>query len=175
MVAGGGNARWGRGLWRVFPAFLLPLLGCYSFTGTNLPSYVHTIAVPNFENSTLEPGVDQQVTRGVTQHFIDDGRLKLASGSASDARVIGEIVGYDNKVNNYSADQNPIDYIVVLRCSVRLRDQVKNRDLWSDDALIATAVYQPGAATGAKSEEEARQAAIDKLATDIVTRTLEQW
>ena len=158
-------------------AAALALLGlnCYSFTGSNLPSYVKSIAIANFQNETLEPDVGQQVTRGVTDTFIEDGRLKLASDRAADARLSGTVTRYENKVNDYSADQNPINYIVVLSVAVQLRDQVKNRDLWKADNVTATSIYVPSATSGPGSEEEARQEAIGSLASDIVTRMLEQW
>ncbi len=154
---------------------LVPLLtlitGCYSFTGSNLPGHIKSLGVPTFENSTLEPGVEQEATSTITDQFISDGRLRIASPSASDARLIGKLSGYENKVNNYDGDQ-PRDYIVVVTLSVQMRDQVKNQDLWREDKMVATAVYDPGEG---ETEEEARATALQTLASDIVGRTLEQW
>lgn len=147
-------------------------IGCYSFSGSNLPGHIKSVAVPTVKNSTLEPGVEQEVTEGIVDKFLSDGRLKIASERAAQAVVLADIVGYENKVNNYSASQEPIDYIVVLTLSVQMRDQVKNRDLWRDDRLVATGVYEPGSG---ETEEAARARAIVTLANDVVGRTLEQW
>ena len=100
---------------------------------------------------------------------------KLASDTTADSRLEGEVVSYENKVNNYSADRVPIDYIVVIKVAIELRDQVKNRTLWEDAGLISTATYAPGSSSGATTEEEARQTAIDDLANDVAPKTLEQW
>lgn len=151
--------------------------GCsYSFTGSNLPAHIKTIAIPNFENETLEPALSQEVTTGVLDRFIKDGRLKIAPEAQANARLEARITKYENKVYNYAADQSPSDYIVVLTTAVVLRDQVKNRDLWKDEGVTRTAVYVPGGQPPTlTSEEEARREAIDGLARDLVTRTLEQW
>lgn len=160
----------------VFVVLLAALAtGCgYSFTGSNLPGHIRTVAIPNFENDTLEPQVGQEATAGILEAFMRDGRLKLAPEAQADSRLIGRVVRYENKVQNYSADQTPRDYIVVLTIAVTLRDQVKNRDLWRDDEIVRTAVYEPGSGT-LTGEEEARRDAITRLAADLVTRTLEQW
>jgi hypothetical protein len=134
------------------------------------------VAIPNFENATLEPGVGQEATQGVLDAFIRDGRLKLAPEAQADARLTGRVVSYENKVYNYGPDQNPRDYIVVLTVSAIFRDQVKNRDLWQDEDIVRTEVYDPnGGGSGPTTEAAAREEAIRKLATDLVTRTLEQW
>ena len=79
---------------------------------------------------------------------MEDGRLKLGTTSTADARLDARLTQYENKVNNYSASQQPLDYILVVSLEVQLRDMVKNRELWSDDRLTATAVYVPGGASG---------------------------
>jgi hypothetical protein len=151
--------------------------GCaYSFSGSSLPSYIKTLAVPNMENETLEPTLAQDVTQTVIDRFIADGRLKVAPESQANARLTAHVVRYENKVNNYGPDRAPRDYIVVITLSAVLRDQVKNRDLWKDDAVVQTATYVPGSGgPGPTTEQQARSAVIEALARDLVSRTLEQW
>ncbi|MCA9729913.1 MAG: hypothetical protein KC729_19675 [Candidatus Eisenbacteria bacterium] len=151
------------------------LASCYSFSGSNLPSYIRTVAIPTIENETLEPGIEQEVTTGLTDRFLDDGRLKLGTAASADARVDARLTRYENKVNNYSASQEPLDYIVVMVLEVHFRDLVKNRELWSEDHLTATAIYVPGGTSGLQTEGEARKQAIAELARDVVSKTLEQW
>jgi hypothetical protein len=150
--------------------------GLYSFSGSSLPSHIKTIAVPFFENGTLEPEVADQVTEAVTQRFIQNGRLNIVGESRADCVLEGRITSYENKVHNYSGD-TPEDYIVVLRVSAKLRDSVKGRDLWQDENLTASAVYSvvSGVAAGPTDELTAREEAIDKLSEDILAHTMEQW
>lgn len=151
--------------------------GVYSFSGSNLPSHIKTIAVPFFENSTLEYEVANQVTETITQRFIQDHRLSVVGESRADCVLEGRVTGYENKVHNYSAGETPEDYIVVLRVSAKLRDTVKGRDLWQEENLTVSAVYSAGAGrTQALADEaSAREKAIRDLAEDILARTMEQW
>lgn len=151
--------------------------GLYSFSGSSLPSHIKTIAVPIFDNATLEFDIANQVTQSVTQRFLDDNRLKIVGESRADCILNGRITSYENKVHNYSASETPEDYIVVLRAAVTLRDMKKNHELWKDDAMTVSAVYsvQPGAGQTLTDEQSARQKAIHDLAEDILARTMEQW
>lgn len=179
MRAGGAAADRRRGTTRRVRAVLVVLCGltgcAYSFRGSNLPGHIRTVAVPNFTNATLEPGLEQETTSAVIERFIQDGRLKVAPEGQADGRLSGGVAKYENRVYNYGPDQSPRDYVVVVSVDVVMKDQVKNRELWSDHALTRTAVYVPGATSGLSTEREARQDALRNIAGEIVTRTLEQW
>ena len=159
----------------VLPAILL--FGCaYYFSGSNLPSHIKTVAIPNFANETLEPALDQEATTAVLDRFVKDGRLKLAPESRADALLSGRIVRYENRVNNYGPDQSPRDYVVVIALAVEMKDQVKNRELWKDDQLTRSSVWAPTSESILlTTEAAAREDALRTLAGEIVTRTLEQW
>jgi hypothetical protein len=160
-------------------AAVLVTAGCgiYSFSGTSLPSHIKTIAVPFFENSTLEYDVANQVTETITQKFVQDHRLSVVGEGRADCVLEGKITGYENKVHNYSAGDTPEDYIVVLRVSATLRDAVKGRDLWQEENLTVSAVYSAtaGGSQALSDEASARSKAINDLAEDVLARTMEQW
>jgi hypothetical protein len=166
----------GGGRLRAELVLLGALSGCtYSFQGSNLPGHIRTVAIPNLTNSTLQPNLDQEATAALIDQFIKDGRLKLAPESQADARLAGSVAKYENRVYNYGPDRTPRDYIVVVTVSLEMKDQVKNRELWRDEALTRTAVYVPGGSAGLTAESEARQEAIRAIAGEAVARTLEQW
>lgn len=154
-------------------------LGCgiYSFSGSSLPSHIKTVAVPIFENESLEVDIANQVTEAVKDRFLQDGRLKVMGETRADAVVEGRVTSYENKVYNYSADETPEDYIVVLRVAVVVRDAVKNRELLKDDAFVVSAVYSvlPDSDQTLQDEESAREQAISELAEDILAQMTEQW
>jgi hypothetical protein len=152
--------------------------GVYSFSGSSLPSHIKAIAVPVFGNETLEFEVANEATEAVTQRFLQDNRLKLVGESRADCVLEGRIVRYERKVHNYTASQEPEDYIVVVTMAVQLRDISKNRDLWREDAMSTSVTYAAagGDTVGAPTDERgARQRAVKKLAEDVFVRTMEQW
>ena len=167
-------------------ALALSLQACgYSFSGTSLPAHIRSIAIPMFQNETLDATIGSDVTQGITERFVSDNRLKIARAASADCVLEGRVIEYTRNVYSYNAAQQPEAYIVVIRIAVVLKDRIKNRDLWADDALTATATYPatPGTAVEAdagsqglpQNEDEAREAAIANLAQDILARTLEQW
>ncbi len=169
---------------RVFRAILTAQLalmasgcGIYSFSGSSLPSHIKTIAVPILRNETLEYDVANEITAAVTQRFIQDGRLKIVGEKRADCVLDARVIAYENKVHNYSADQSPEDYIVLLRVGATLHETAKNRDLWKDDQITVSAVYSvaSGQDQPLTDEKSARAKAIADLAEDILARTMEQW
>jgi Lipopolysaccharide-assembly len=82
---------------KVFSTFLLAALlsGCAGYhIGPATPAYlreIHTIAVPNFRNSTLLPRIEVLVTGSVIKQFQQDGTFKIANEDDSDAILKGEI------------------------------------------------------------------------------------
>lgn len=162
-------------------AVSLAAAGCgYSFSGTSMPGHIRTIAVPVPANETLDGLIAGEVSRGLSERFLEDNRLKVVSEGTADCVLVGRVTGYERRVHSYTAGQEPEDYIVILRLALVLQDRVKNRDLWSADRLEATATYPadgivPAGSTDPADERAAREAAIAKLAQDVIARTLEQW
>lgn len=161
----------------ILAAMLVGGCGLYSFSGSSLPSHIKTIAIPTMENKTLDYEVATETTEAITQRFIQDNRLKVVGESRADCVLVGQITSYENRVNNYSAAQQPEDYIVVMRVSLTLRDVVKNHEIWKEDPITVSAIYTvaPGSTQTLTTEVEARQKAIQDLAEDILARTMEQW
>ncbi|MBU1699946.1 MAG: hypothetical protein KJ970_12230 [Candidatus Eisenbacteria bacterium] len=158
--------------------FAVFICGCgYSFSGSSLPSYIKTIAIPVLENQSLDYQVADEVTQALVDRFISDNRLKVAPISQADAVLQGVLNAYENKVYGYSRDEAPEQYIVIMKISLALTDRVKNREIWAEENLVASGVYSPGGLIpgGPTSEEEARQKALEDLANDVLSRTLEQW
>jgi len=180
----------GRAAAHVAAAALLAALGAsgcaYSFSSSSLPSHLKTIAVPVFENETLDGLIADEVTRGLSDRFLEDNRLKVARASVADCVLDGRVTYYERKVYSYTPSQEPESYIVVVRIAAVLKDNVKNRDLWTEERIEASATYPASGETSSSgtsgeatalpaNEQEARARAIEKLAQDILARSLEQW
>jgi hypothetical protein len=64
-----------------------------------------------------------------------------------------------------------------IAVSVVFKDQVKNREIWRDEDIVKTANYyvQPVPGQQAKTELDGRKEAIQKLADEILSRSIESW
>ena len=75
-------------------ASLLAGCGVYSFSSSSLGG-VKTIAIPQFENKTLEYGVQEYLTAKVVESFIQDNSLKVVGLNDADAVLRGEVSRYE--------------------------------------------------------------------------------
>lgn len=153
--------------------------GCgYSFSGSSLPGHLKTIAIPVFENQSLDPTIAEEVTRGLLEQFLEDNRLKVVREARADCVLEGKVTGYQRRVYSYTSAQEPQEYIVVIELAVALKDRVKSQDIWRQDDLRVTATYAAvaGAQVGqSDSETDARALAIRQLGQEILGKSLEQW
>jgi hypothetical protein len=157
---------------------LLAASGCaYSTSSALLPSHLKTVAIPVFENATPEYTLEQQVTDAVIARFVNDNHLKVVDERSANLVVRGRILGYRNAVFGFNSQVNAEEYRVTIAVSVVLKDQAKNRELWNDQNLIRYSNYYvvnvPG--QNAKTELDGRKDAIDKIAEEIMARTVEGW
>jgi hypothetical protein len=156
----------------------LGVAGCaYSTNSALLPVHLKTVAVPVFENGTTEYTLEQQVTDAVIARFVNDNHLKVVDERSANLLVKGRILGYRNAVFGFNTAVNAQEYRITIAVSVVLKDQVKNREIWNDGNLIRTSNYYvidvPG--DSAKTELDGRKQAIDKIAEEILARTVEGW
>jgi len=149
----------------------------YTTSTALLPSHLKTVAVPVFENGTTEYTLEQDVTDAVIARFVADNHLKVVDERSANAVVKGRITTYRNAVFGFSQSAQAEEYRVTLGVSVTFKDQVKNRQLWSEPDMVKTANYYvvdtPG--DSARTELDGRKRAIAKLAEEIVTRSVEGW
>ncbi len=160
-------------------ALTVPLAGSCAYTTSTalLPSHIKTVAVPVFENATTEYTLEQQVTDAVIQRFVADNHLRIVDERSANAVVRGKIFLYKNAVFGFSAQNQAQEYRVTIGVSVTFKDQVKNREIWSEPNMIKTANYyvQPVPGQTPKTELDGRQEAITKIADEVLSRTVEGW
>lgn len=149
----------------------------YTTSPALLPSHLKTVAVPVFENGTTEYTLEQDVTEAVIARFVADNHLKVVDERSANAVVKGRITAYRNAVFGFSQAAQAQEYRVTLGVSVIFKDQVKNRELWSQTDMIKTSNYYvvdtPG--DSARTELDGRKRAIAKVAEEIVARSVEGW
>lgn len=149
----------------------------YTTSPALLPSHLKTIAIPVFENATTEYTLEREVTDAVIARFVQDNHLKVVDQRSANAVLRGRITLYKNAVFGFSQAAQAQEYRVTISLAVVFKDQVKNRELWSEENLIKTANYYvvdtPGST--ARTELDGRKEAITKLAEEIVARSVQGW
>jgi hypothetical protein len=149
----------------------------YTASPALLPAHLKTIAIPVFENATTEYTIEQEVTDVVIQRFVADNHLRVVDERSADAVIRGKITTYTNLVFGFQAQTGAQEYRVTIGMQVTFKDLVKNREVWTEPNLVKSANYYVQDVPGqtAKTELDGRKEAIDKLAEEILSRTVQSW
>ena len=162
----------------MFSAAGLGLGACaYTTSSVSLPPHLKTVAIPVFENATNQYTLEQELTDAVVQRFVSDNHLRVVDERSANAVLRGKITLYKNSVFGISPQNLAQEYRVTIAVSVVFKDQIKNRELWSDPNLIKTANYYVQNVPGqvASTELDGRKQVIAKIADEILTRSVQGW
>jgi len=165
------------GIWiaSIFLAVAGP--GCGYTVRSALPPHLKTLAIPVFVNNTVEFGLADDITQGLVAGFLADRHLRIVQERDADAVLRGTVVAYKNQVFGYTSTERATEYEIVLTVQISFRDMIKNRDVWKEDALSVRTTYNvvPVGTEPAKTETDGRKDVIQKLADQIVSRTVQGW
>ena len=157
-------------------ALLLVASGCshYSFSSA-VKTHISSIAVPVLVNETLEYGAEQGVTDAIITEFTEDNAMRVVAEGEADSILRGAVVVYERPVISYDAAGNPKEYRVRVVASLTYEDLTKNEIVWEED-VEGWAVYSElGEGGDLTTEEEAREYAFEKLAQDVLSKTVQGW
>lgn len=165
------------------------LSGCGYTTKTLLPSHIKTVYIENFKNNiditeevsnkkpyTLySPGIENEFTTAVSERFITDGNLKVVRHpEGADAIVSGELMEYIREPLRYDDNQDVTEYRVRVVASVRFLDKKDNKIIWEARSFSGESSQRTEGGLK-KTEETARNEAIDDLARRVIEKTIEVW
>jgi hypothetical protein len=149
----------------------------YSTSSGVLASHLKTVAIPVFENETTEYALEQELTTVIIRRFVADNHLRVVDERGANSIIQGRITVYRNSVFGISSEvARAQEYRVTIGVAVVFRDQVKNREIWNDE-IVKTANYYVEAVPGdsARTELDGRKTALDRIADEILSRTVESW
>ena len=147
----------------------ISLVGCgvYTFSGSTLPTHIRTVAVPLFDDDTPEFGIAQELTDAVIDAITKDNTLKIANPPGHDSMLRGRILRITDGPGQYNRDETVTDYRVTVNVHVSFEDIREQKILW-EDTLSQWGSYS-------SDREEGIRSALEKIATDILTRTVSSW
>lgn len=157
-------------------SYLLPLCGCYSFTGSSIPPHIHTIGIPFVEDNSGwgQSDVRQNLTDLFVQKFTNEGSLRVANRSNSDALLETSIPpnGIRDEAVSVAANEQVKSKRITLTVHAAYRDQKKQKLFWERD-FTETADYQISQLQA--GQKTALKQAEDKAAEDILTAVISNW
>src|SRR5262245_12560467 len=91
-----------------------PSCGVYSTNPGVLPGHIKTLAVPAFENRTVQVGLDQEITEAVITRFVEDNHLRIVAESEANALLTGVVTDYKNTVFGFTGREQAQEYRVTI-------------------------------------------------------------
>ncbi len=146
--------------------------GIYSFTGGRIPG-VDKIHVPLFTNATIEFGLEEKLTNAIINAINNDNRLSIADRNDADAVLEGRITRISDSPYTYDKTEQVSEYKVEVFAHI-VFENVKTLKLIIEEDFSGWGVY-PGGSGGLDQREAAIKIAMDKLAEDIIYRSLSGW
>ncbi|MFN8588240.1 MAG: LptE family protein [Candidatus Eisenbacteria bacterium] len=134
------------------------------------------MAVPTFENGTTEYTLEQEITSTVSERFVRDNHLKVVDEKSANCVVRGRVTQYKNAVFGFTEASRSQEYRITIGVQVTFKDLVKNRELWTDE-IVRTVNYYTVDVPGQKARDplDARKEAVEKIADEILSRSVEGW
>lgn len=148
----------------------LALSGCYSFSGTTLPSHLRSIRIPPVANKTLEPDIADRVTRGLEDGFRRRSNLRRVN-EGGDAELICTLTDYSHRPLTTSGDR-VTTYRVDMMVAVLFVDRVKGDTLYKDDRVPGFGQYS---IDKGETEETGQRLALESLVKVVLDNTVSAW
>ncbi len=162
-----------------FVVFFFCLSSCgYHIAGRggHIPSGIKTIAIPVFENKTMEPIVEEELTPAVIKGFIKDRRIEVTDKSQADFMLHGSVTFYKEFPLSFDQNQNVLEYRITVTTHLRLLQQSTNHILWERD-LTTNAEYR--VSSDVMSTRTSKFLAIKEIAQnlseEVTDRVLRGW
>ncbi len=143
--------------------------GAYSFSGSTLPAHIKTVHIPLFEDQTAEFGIDQQITDGIIEALIKDNTIKIGGRNQADALLLGQIVRVTERAGQYSDTEQASDFRLNITLKASFEDVKKRNVIWEEEWT------EFGTFTSSGDRSDAIAEAAEKLAENIVNRTVSGW
>jgi hypothetical protein len=148
--------------------------------GVTVDPSIRRIGVPLFRDRTGKPGLDQRVTREVTDELLKRGRFAVVpETSGVDAILDGELVGYNVVPVGFSdaAGQTQASrYSIQLVARVVYKKLGEEEPIWSNDSFSFRDEYDLGDPVNFfDREDQAIERLVQSFARSLVSAMLEAF
>ena len=164
--------------WTLVAAVIAGLSGCsgcpYSFTGSSVPAHLKTIAIPLFDDQSGsgEPGLRELLTNKLIARFRQDNSLEIADRTRADSMIEGLIAAMSTQPNVITSGETVSRNRVTIAAKavyqdLKLKKKVYDKQYseWGDYDISG----------GPEQRQAAIDAALDKIAEDILLETVSGW
>jgi hypothetical protein len=139
--------------------------------GTFLPSYIQTVGIPQFTNTTPFYEVENVFSQDVRTEFINRGKYKIVPDATGvDALLTGEILGITIVPASFTDQAQASRYVIQVVAKIEFRDLHANKVIWDNPQWLFREEYEASAAADALDPNAffAQEAnALDRVGTEF--------
>jgi hypothetical protein len=139
--------------------------------GTFLPSYIQTVGIPQFINTTPYYEVENVFSQDVRTEFINRGKYKIVPDATGvDALLTGEILAIIIAPASFTDQAQASRYIIQVTAKIEFRDMHTNKVIWDNPQWLFREEYEASAAADALDPNAffAQEAnALDRVGTEF--------
>lgn len=146
----------------------------YAFNST-FDESIKTIAVPIFENTTLQRGMEIQLAESINKQIRTRTPWALAQSDRADTTLLGVITAH-NLAQLSQAPRTGLAQEQTIRITINFewRDNRTGDILVARNNFAATSTFVPQRGVGERIEHAQREA-IEELAKDLISQLRESW
>ncbi|MHB1688012.1 MAG: LPS assembly lipoprotein LptE [Ignavibacteriaceae bacterium] len=155
---------------------MINFVGCcaYSFTGASVPKHLKTIAIPiaDDKSGSGQPGLAELLTTTLTQKFIDDNTLQVASKTSSDALIQCTVISLTDAPAVVAAGENVTSRKITITVQAVYKDLVEHKTIFNKNFSNYGDYLVPGSIV---DRNKAIQKAINNISEDILLAVVSGW
>ena len=157
----------------------LPIVNCggccvSSFTGAYAPKYLKTIAIPIAEDKSGsgEPGMRELLTTTLTQKFVDDNTLQVASKTNANAILDCTVISLTDAPQVVAPGETVQTRRITISVQVIYKDLVERKTIFNK-TFSNSGDYPANGST--VDRNNAIQNAINNISEDILLAVVSGW
>jgi outer membrane lipopolysaccharide assembly protein LptE/RlpB len=151
------------------------LSGCgYTLVGRgSLPKHIKTIAIPVFENETLEEGIEEVITQAIIDVYVRGGKVRLVSETEADAILRGKVRSYNpDEALTYNDLDEVLSYKLTVTVDIEMQGITNDEILWQQENLSEDADFEAGPDFSLAERQDNEEEALEQLAEELAQRIL---
>ncbi|MBL4808657.1 MAG: hypothetical protein JKY43_01190 [Phycisphaerales bacterium] len=157
---------------------LLPLQACTSTgytTGSNFDHSISSIAVPIFQNDTLQRGLEVQLAESLNKEIRARTPWALSKSDHAETSLIGIITSHTIRQLSQAPGTGLVqEQTVRITINFEWRDNRTGNILVARNNFAATSTFVPQRGIGQRIEQGQREA-IEELAKDVISQLRQSW
>ena len=144
--------------------------------GGHIPDEIKSIAIPVFENKTMEPVVEEEFTPMIIREFIKDSRIKVVDRTEADLVLGGSVNSYKESPLSFDQNQEVLEYRITVTTHLKITRQKINNIIWEKD-IIKSSEYKVSSnvMTTRTSKLLALKEIAKNLSEEVTDRVLWGW